>query len=115
MHCDLISMIFAYYLKPNFSRKSQTMSFCKRCYPPISRYLYTEAKKRGGEISLHKHFKEVPCLDYIKYSRWQRKMAEKTFQINLESSERNKHEDAIIITFPRVLNILSHIGLIFAP
>ena len=42
-------------------------------------------------------------------------MAEKTFQINMELSERNKHEDAIIIKFPRALNIPLHIGLIFAP
>ena len=39
-------------------------------------------------------------------------MAKKTFQINLELSERNKHEDAIIITFPRALNIPLHIGQI---
>ena len=33
------------------------MNFCKRSYQPILRYLYTETIKRGGEISLHKHFK----------------------------------------------------------
>ena len=33
------------------------MNFCKRSYQPISHYLYTETIKRGGEISLHKHFK----------------------------------------------------------
>ena len=32
------------------------MNFCKRSFQPILRYLYTEAIKRGGEISLHKHF-----------------------------------------------------------
>ena len=32
------------------------MNFCKRSYQPILRYLYTETIKRGGEISLHKHF-----------------------------------------------------------
>ena len=32
------------------------MNFCKRSYQPILRYLYTEVKKRRGEISLHKHF-----------------------------------------------------------
>ena len=33
------------------------MNFYKRSYQAIFRYLYTEAKKRQGEISLHKHFK----------------------------------------------------------
>ena len=33
------------------------MNFCKRRYQLILRYLYTEVKKRRGEISLHKHFK----------------------------------------------------------
>ena len=33
------------------------MNFCKRSYQPILRYIYTETIKRGGEISLHKHFK----------------------------------------------------------
>ena len=44
------------------------MNFCKRSYQLILRYLYTETVKRGGEISLHKHFKdkiteikEIPC------------------------------------------------------
>ena len=32
------------------------MNFCKRSYQAILRYLYTEVKKRRGEISLHKHF-----------------------------------------------------------
>ena len=32
------------------------MNFGKRSYQPILRYLYTETIKRGGEISLHKHF-----------------------------------------------------------
>ena len=36
--------------------RSKIMNFCKRSYQPILRYLYTETKKRGGEISLHKHF-----------------------------------------------------------
>ena len=53
MHCYVISMIFAYYSKQNFSRK---MNFCKRSYQPILRYFYTETIKRGGEILLHKHF-----------------------------------------------------------
>ena len=35
------------------------MKFCKRSYQPILRYVYTEAIKRQGEISLHKHFKYV--------------------------------------------------------
>ena len=37
MHCDVMSMISAYYSKQKFSRKKTI--------------------KRGGEISLHKHFK----------------------------------------------------------
>ena len=32
------------------------MNFYKRSYQSILRYLYTEAIKRQGEISLHKHF-----------------------------------------------------------
>ena len=36
------------------------MNFCKRSYQPILRCLYTETIKRGGEISLHKHFKLCP-------------------------------------------------------
>ena len=36
--------------------KSKIMNFCKSSYQPILRYLYTETIKRGGEISLHKHF-----------------------------------------------------------
>ena len=32
------------------------MNFCKRSYQPILRSLYTETIKRGGEISLHKHY-----------------------------------------------------------
>ena len=34
------------------------MNFCRRNYQPILRYLYTKTIKRGGEISLHKHFNE---------------------------------------------------------
>ena len=33
------------------------MNFCERSYQPILRHLYTEVKKRRGQISLHKHFK----------------------------------------------------------
>ena len=36
------------------------MNFCKRSYQPILRYLYTEVRKRPGEISLHKHFNDLP-------------------------------------------------------
>ena len=39
------------------------MNFCKRNYQPILRYLYTEAIKRQGEISLHKHFNAVLKLN----------------------------------------------------
>ena len=35
------------------------MNFWKRSYQPILRYLYAETIKRGGEISLHKHFKQI--------------------------------------------------------
>ena len=55
MHCDVISMIFEYYSKQNFSR-SKIMNFCKRSYQPILRYFYTATIKHGDEISLHKHF-----------------------------------------------------------
>ena len=56
MHCDVISMIFAYYSKLNFSRKKPGNELLSKKLPrPIFRYLYTEVKKRGGEISLHKH------------------------------------------------------------
>ena len=37
--------------------RSKIMNFCKRSYQSILRYMYTETIKRGGEISLHKHFK----------------------------------------------------------
>ena len=35
------------------------MNFYKRSYQPILRYLYAEAIKRQGEISLHKHFNNL--------------------------------------------------------
>ena len=41
------------------------MNFNKRSYQPILRYLYTEATKRQGEISLHKHFKEPEDEDFF--------------------------------------------------
>ena len=34
-------------------------------YQPILRYLYTETIKRGGEISLHKHFNEGNTKEII--------------------------------------------------
>ena len=37
------------------------MNFCKRSFQPILHYLYIETIKRGGEISLHKHFKNKIC------------------------------------------------------
>ena len=55
MHCDVISMIFSYYSKPNFSGKNQNEDI-RRSYQPILHQLYTEAIKRRGGISLHKHF-----------------------------------------------------------
>ena len=58
MHCDVISMIFTYYSKLNFSRKKTDNELLyKRSYQPILSYLYTEVKKRRGKISLHEHFK----------------------------------------------------------
>ena len=79
MRCDVISRIFAYHSKWDFSRKKQDNNFYKRSYQPILRYLYTEAIKRQGEISLHKHFnckwsmtllnyKSISLLKYIKYN-----------------------------------------------
>ena len=35
------------------------MNVYERSYQPILRDLYTEAIKRHGEISLHKHFKKI--------------------------------------------------------
>ena len=43
--CDVISMIFAYYSKQNFSRKKQNNELL--LYQPILRYLYSETTKRG--------------------------------------------------------------------
>ena len=57
MHCYVISMYdICILFKAKFLKKSKIMNFCKRSYQPILRYLYTETIKRGGEISLHKHF-----------------------------------------------------------
>ena len=53
MHCDVISMIFSYYSKPNFSGKKQNEDI-RRSYQPILHQLYTEAIKLWGGISLHK-------------------------------------------------------------
>ena len=39
------------------------MNFYKRNYQPILRYLYTEAIKRQGEISLHKHL-DLMCIEF---------------------------------------------------
>ena len=39
--------------------KIMNFEFCKRSYQPIWRYLHTEAIKRRGEISLHKHFNSL--------------------------------------------------------
>ena len=56
MHCDVISMIFAYYSKPNFSRKKQNDELLLKKLPTHFNFtLYTEAIKLWGEISLHKH------------------------------------------------------------
>ena len=35
------------------------MNFYKTSYKPILRYIYTEAIKRQGEISLYRHFKYI--------------------------------------------------------
>ena len=45
--------------------RSKIMNFYKRSYQPILRYLYTEAIKRQGEISLHKHFKQHNYFKFI--------------------------------------------------
>ena len=45
------------------------MNFCKRSYQPILRYLYTEATKRRGEISLHKHFNSGNLYEQCKLFR----------------------------------------------
>ena len=39
------------------------MNFYKRSYQPILPYLYTEAIKRRGEISLHRHFKQNQSIE----------------------------------------------------
>ena len=57
MHCDVTSMIFAYYSKRNFSRKKQNNELQQKSYQLILPYLYAEIIKRLGEISLHRHFK----------------------------------------------------------
>ena len=63
MHCDVTSIIFAYYSKQNFTRiqeRSKIMNFYKSSYQLIFlRYLYTKTIKRLTEISLHKHLKKV--------------------------------------------------------
>ena len=46
--------------------RSKIMNFDKRSYQPILRYLYTEAVKRQGEISLHKHFKNVKATLHVR-------------------------------------------------
>ena len=56
MPCDVTSMAYAYYSKRNFSRKKQANERLWKKLPTIFRYFYTEAIKRRGEISLHKHF-----------------------------------------------------------
>ena len=43
------------------------MNFYKRSYQPILRYLYTETIKRGGKISLHKHFKNSTQEKYLNF------------------------------------------------
>ena len=54
-------MVFAY--------RSKRINFYKRSHQPILWYLYTEAIKRHGEISLHKHFKKIDSyLENYKYA-----------------------------------------------
>ena len=48
------------------------MNFRKRSYQPILRYLYTETIKRGGELSLHKHFKRCYQLKTLKRPTFKR-------------------------------------------
>ena len=47
--------------------RSKIMNFYKRSYQPILRYLYTEAIKRQGEISLHKHFNCKISMTLLNY------------------------------------------------
>ena len=62
------SIIFAYCSNGNFLRKRQdNENFYKRSYQSIQRYFCTEAIKRRGEISLHRHFKK--CFVRLKKLR----------------------------------------------
>ena len=82
MHCDVISMIFAYYSLLNFSRKNQ----------PILRYLYTEVKKRRGDISWHKHYKSNQLFHIIQKEKTATEIAVKIARVfgPLSSSEASR-------------------------
>ena len=86
MHCDVISMIFAYYSKLNFSR-CQAMDFCKISYQPILRYLYTEVKNRRGEISLQKILMDsISFCSYATYSRANKNVSKLIQSLDLTST-----------------------------
>ena len=54
--CDKYDICILFTVK-FLKKECKIMNFCtERSYQPISRYLYIETIKRGGEISLHKHF-----------------------------------------------------------
>ena len=50
MHCDVTSVMSAYYLKQISQERSKIMKLYKRSYQPILHYLGTENKKNRGEI-----------------------------------------------------------------
>ena len=64
MHCDVTSMIFAYYSKRNSSRKKQNneLNLLKKV-PSYFSHPCTETIQRWGEISLHRLFKIFQCFD----------------------------------------------------
>ena len=57
MHCDVTNLMLHITQGEISQERSKTTNFCKRSYQPILRYLYAEAIKRRGKISLHRHFK----------------------------------------------------------
>ena len=64
--------------------KGKTMSFYKRSYQLILRYLYTEAIKRWDGISLHRHLKyEQEC--FMRYSWHTGKVSESIMKRRVSS------------------------------
>ena len=62
-------MTFAYCSNEISQEGSKKMNFYKRSYQPILRYLCTEAIKRPGEISLHRHFKQYSLENFRKFNK----------------------------------------------